>query len=195
MNKGRVEAFTDAVIAIVLTIMVLELKVPEGYTWHNLAESLPNFIAYLISFIYILVAWYNHHYMFGIANKITKKIFWANNLWMFTSSLFPVSTAWFGKYIMHWQPAIFYLIIYAIWLYAYLILSKAIASENDREIATMIYNMPVYKLLSSKYYFLIMLIAGLGVYVFPPIIFGLFVIQAPIVIRAISSESDQLFND
>lgn len=92
MNKSRVEAYTDAVIAIILTIMVLEFQVPDSPSWHKIIEQLPDFFAYIVSFVFIGVAWYNHHYMFGIASRITKKVYWVNNLWLFSMSLLPVAT-------------------------------------------------------------------------------------------------------
>ena len=96
MNKSRVEAFTDAVVAIIMTIMILEFKTPETDRWSGIIAEVPYLFAYIVSFIFIAVAWYNHHYMFAIAKRITKKIYWVNNFWIFTMSLLPVSTAWAG---------------------------------------------------------------------------------------------------
>ena len=70
MNKGRVEAFTDAVVAIILTIMVLEFKTPETAKWTGIIHQLPYFFAYIVSFLFVGVAWYNHHYMFALALRI-----------------------------------------------------------------------------------------------------------------------------
>ncbi|WP_249214978.1 TMEM175 family protein [Lactiplantibacillus plantarum] len=80
MNKGRVEAFTDAVVAIVMTIMVLEFEVPSEPTFAAFAENGSYFIAYLISFLFIGVAWYNHHYMLTLTKRISKRVYWLNNL-------------------------------------------------------------------------------------------------------------------
>ena len=76
MNKGRVEAFTDAVVAIILTIMVLEFKTPETAKWTGIIHQLPYFFAYIVSFLFVGVAWYNHHYMFALALRISKKVYW-----------------------------------------------------------------------------------------------------------------------
>ena len=91
MNKGRVEAFTDAVVAIILTIMVLEFKTPETAKWTGIIHQLPYFFAYIVSFLFVGVAWYNHHYMFALALRISKKVYWINNLWLFSMSLLPGS--------------------------------------------------------------------------------------------------------
>lgn len=104
MNKGRVEAFTDAVVAIVLTIMVLEFKTPEEPTFAALAQNWSYLVAYLISFLFIGVAWYNHHYMFALTKRVTKKIYWVNNIWILVMAMLPVSTAWAGKFIFKVQP-------------------------------------------------------------------------------------------
>ncbi|KRO03674.1 hypothetical protein IV54_GL002135 [Levilactobacillus paucivorans] len=100
MDKGRVAAFTDAVVAIVLTIMVLEFKTPEEPTFAALASEWSYFVAYLISFLFIGVAWYNHHYMFALTKRVTKGVYWVNNLWILVMAMLPVSTAWAGRFIM-----------------------------------------------------------------------------------------------
>ncbi|WP_185696120.1 TMEM175 family protein [Weissella viridescens] len=193
MNKGRVEAFTDAVIAIIVTIMVLELKVPDGYTFSALLEEWPDFIAYAVSFSYIMVAWYNHHYMFGLTHTVTRKMFWANNLWIFMTSLYPVSTAWLGEDLDHWQPAMFYLIIYTLWAYVYTYLTHVIAQANaGTAVQGKILNMPIYKMLSSKYMALGLLIAFGLVYIYPPAVLILSILFLPVCMRLVSDDSDKL---
>lgn len=83
MNKGRVEAFTDAIVAIIMTIMVLEIKIPHGPNWAALLQERAYFLAYLISFFLIATAWYSHHYLFINSKVITKRAFWVNMLWLF----------------------------------------------------------------------------------------------------------------
>lgn len=107
MNKGRVEAFTDAVVAIILTIMVLEFKTPETAKWTGIIHQLPYFFAYIVSFLFVGVAWYNHHYMFALALRISKKVYWINNLWLFSMSLLPVATGWVGKFPQATGPSIY----------------------------------------------------------------------------------------
>lgn len=98
MNKGRVEPYTDAVVAIILTIIVLEFKTPETAQWEEITRQIPYFFAYIVSFIFIGVAWYNNHYMFILAKRITKKVYWINNLWLFSMSLLPIATGWVRKF-------------------------------------------------------------------------------------------------
>lgn len=99
MNKERLSAYSDAIMAIILTIMVLEIKTPQTYTPHALFEELPYFLAYSLSFLFIGVAWYNHHYMFAIVEHILKSTYWLNNLWLFCMSLLPVATDWAGEFM------------------------------------------------------------------------------------------------
>ncbi|HSU16429.1 TMEM175 family protein [Longimicrobium sp.] len=96
MTKGRMEAFSDGVIAILITIMVLELKVPEGADAHALRGMLPGFLSYLLSFIYLGIYWVNHHHMVHTADHINGRILWANLHLLFWLSLVPSATAWMG---------------------------------------------------------------------------------------------------
>lgn len=109
MSKSRVEAFSDGVIAIIITILVLELKLPEHH--HSLEAILElkyNFIAYAVSFIAIATIWISHHHLLNQISEITNKILWANINFLFWLSLLPTITAWFGHDIMSWQAALLY---------------------------------------------------------------------------------------
>lgn len=97
MKTGRLEAFSDGVLAIIITIMVLELKVPEDGTFQALNHLIPKFISYLLSFIYVGIYWNNHHHLFQIVEKVNGKILWANLTLLFFLSLIPFSTAWMGE--------------------------------------------------------------------------------------------------
>src|SRR6187402_916143 len=97
MTKGRLEAFSDGVIAIIITIMVLELKVPHGDTMEALRPTLPLFLAYVLSFIYIGIYWNNHHHMLHATDRITGGVLWANLHLLFWLSLTPFATAWRGE--------------------------------------------------------------------------------------------------
>ena len=97
MPKNRLEAFSDGVIAILITIMVLELKVPHGTDWHALQPLLPVLVAYVLSFVYIAIYWNNHHHMLHAAHKVNGPILWANNHLLFWLSLVPFVTAWMGE--------------------------------------------------------------------------------------------------
>jgi uncharacterized membrane protein len=96
MSKTRLEAFSDGVLAILITIMVLELKVPHGADLHALRPLLPVFLAYVLSFIYLGIYWNNHHHMLHAAEKVDGRILWANLHLLFWLSLVPVGTEWMG---------------------------------------------------------------------------------------------------
>ncbi|GGA87850.1 hypothetical protein GCM10008015_30580 [Flavobacterium palustre] len=98
MNKTRLEAFSDGVLAIVITIMVLELKVPEGEHFIDLLPLFPVFISYVLSFIYVGIYWNNHHHLLHSATKVNGRILWANLHLLFWLSLIPASTAWMGEH-------------------------------------------------------------------------------------------------
>jgi len=97
MKTGRLEAFSDGVLAIIITIMVLELKAPEGSDFANLKPIIPKFLSYLLSFIYIGIYWNNHHHLFQAIQKVNGKVLWANLALLFALSLIPFTTAWMGE--------------------------------------------------------------------------------------------------
>lgn len=103
MNKGRLEAFSDGVFAIIITIMVLELHAPEGKSLHDLLPVLPNFVSYILSFVYVAIYWNNHHHMFQVVKHVSGKILWTNMLLLFCLSLVPFVTAWMGE--NHFSPS------------------------------------------------------------------------------------------
>jgi uncharacterized membrane protein len=108
MNNSRLEAFSDGVIAIIITIMVLELKVPHGTTLEALAPLIPNFLSYVLSFIYVGIYWNNHHHMLHTCESVTGRILWANLHLLFWLSLFPVTTAWMGENHLAAAPSVLY---------------------------------------------------------------------------------------
>src|SRR3954447_20148948 len=97
MNKTRLEAFSDGVIAILITIMVLELKVPDGGSWEALRGLEPVFLAYVLSFVILGIYWNNHHHMFQVVDRVDGRILWANSHLLFWLSLLPFATAWMGQ--------------------------------------------------------------------------------------------------
>ena len=103
MEKNRLEAFSDGVLAIIITVMVLELKVPHGSTLAALKPLLPVFLTYLLSFIYLAIYWNNHHHLLKAAPKVNGGIMWANLHLLFWLSLFPFVTGWMGE--NHFTPA------------------------------------------------------------------------------------------
>lgn len=92
MNKNRLEAFSDGVLAIIITIMVLELKVPEEPTWHGLLTVVPTMLSYLLSFVYVGIYWNNHHHLIQLASTVNGTVLWANLHLLFWLSLFPFTT-------------------------------------------------------------------------------------------------------
>ncbi|MGE5944511.1 MAG: TMEM175 family protein [Flavobacteriales bacterium] len=118
MTKGRLEAFTDGVLAIIITIMVLELKVPHGGNFEDLKPLLPVFLSYVLSFIYLAIYWNNHHHMMQTAKHVTGSILWANMHLLFWLSLVPFVTGWMGE--NHFTAA-------SVFLYGLILLGAAIA--------------------------------------------------------------------
>ena len=133
MNKGRVEAYTDAIVAIVMTIMALEIKVPEGDSLESLLHEVPYFIAFIISFTVIASSWYHHHYFFAKAKWISKRAFWANNLWLLLMAFFPVATGWVSEHLNSRVPEYFYFFVYVVWAGAYYLLNYVIVKDNVGE--------------------------------------------------------------
>jgi uncharacterized membrane protein len=98
MNKNRLEAFSDGVLAIIITIMVLEIKVPHGENFSDLLSLFPKFLSYILSFIYVGIYWNNHHHLLQSLTKVNGRILWANLHLLFWLSLIPVSTGWMGEH-------------------------------------------------------------------------------------------------
>jgi uncharacterized membrane protein len=97
MDKGRLEAFTDGVIAVIITIMVLELKPPHDATWEALKENSHVFLSYVLSFVYVGLYWANHHHMMHAVRHVNGKVLWANLFFLFWLSLFPFTTTWLNE--------------------------------------------------------------------------------------------------
>jgi uncharacterized membrane protein len=102
MHKGRIEAFSDGVIAIIITIMVLEMKVPHGTELHDLLPLWPVFLSYVLSFVYVGIYWNNHHHLFQAVKHVKGEVLWANLHLLFWLSLFPFVTGWMGE--NHFAP-------------------------------------------------------------------------------------------
>ena len=126
MGKGRVEAFSDGVIAIIITIMVLELKVPEGHDLAALRPVVPVFCAYVLSFVYVGIYWNNHHHMFHAVQKVDGRVLWANLHLLFWLSLIPFTTGWLGESDFAATPAAAYGIVLLAAGLSYLALQAAI---------------------------------------------------------------------
>jgi uncharacterized membrane protein len=134
MKKGRLEAFSDGVIAIIITIMVLEFKVPAGNNISSLTPMIPVIFGYLISFINVGIYWNNHHHMIYMVDKINGKVLWANLNLLFWLSLVPFATAWMGATHFSKWPVALYGVILFMTAVAYTIISYAligIAGKNS----------------------------------------------------------------
>ena len=130
MRKGRLEAFTDGVLAILITIMVLELKVPHGSDAESLRPLVPVFLSYVMSFAYLGIYWNNHHHMLHAADRINGKILWANLHLLFWLSLVPFVTSWLGENHAAPLPTAIYGGVLLLAGTAYFILKTAIVAEQ-----------------------------------------------------------------
>src|SRR5512146_1041296 len=130
MGKSRLEAFSDGVIAIIITIMVLEPKVPRGESIDALVPLIPVFLSYVLSFVYVGIYWNNHHHMLHTSHKVTGPILWANLHLLFWLSLFPFATGWMGENHFAPAPSAFYGVILLMASIAYLILQQLIIASQ-----------------------------------------------------------------
>jgi uncharacterized membrane protein len=135
MGKSRLEAFSDGVIAIIITIMVLELKVPHGDSIETLIPLLPVFLSYVLSFVYVGIYWNNHHHMLQACRKISGFVLWANLHLLFWLSLFPFATGWMGENHFSAMPSALYGVVLLMAAIAYWILQQTIiASEGPASV-------------------------------------------------------------
>lgn len=130
MRKGRLEAFSDGVVAILITIMVLELKVPHGTGIADLAGLLPLFLTYVLSFIFLAIYWNNHHHLLHATTRINGRILWANMHLLFWLSLIPFVTGWMGENHFASLPTAVYGVVLLFTPIAYYVLQSLIKSEE-----------------------------------------------------------------
>ena len=133
MTKGRLEAFSDGVIAIIVTIMVLEMKVPHGDRVQDLRPLLPTFLSYILSFVYVGIYWNNHHHMLHAATGVTGTILWANLNLLFWLSLFPFTTGWMGENHFTTVPTALYGVVLLMAAIAYYVLQQAIIRSQGQD--------------------------------------------------------------
>jgi uncharacterized membrane protein len=130
MGKGRLEAFSDGVIAIIITIMVLEMKVPHGDSLESLAPLIPVFLSYVLSFVYVGIYWNNHHHMLHASLKVNGTVLWANLHLLFWLSLFPFATGWMGENHFARLPSALYGVVLLMAAIAYWLLQQAIIAAE-----------------------------------------------------------------
>jgi uncharacterized membrane protein len=133
MGKNRLEAFSDGVLAIIITIMVLEMKVPHGDSLAALAPLLPVFLSYVLSFVYIGIYWNNHHHMLHATTRVSGTILWANLHLLFWLSLFPFVTGWMGENHLAALPTALYGVVLLMAAIAYWLLQRAIIADQGAE--------------------------------------------------------------
>lgn len=133
MNKERLTAFSDGVIAIIITIMVLELKVPHGADWAALSKLLPIFLSYVLSFVYVGIYWNNHHHLLHACRHVDGAIMWANLHLLFWLSLIPFATGWMGENHFAELPVAVYGVSLLMPALAYYILQRCIVRANGTD--------------------------------------------------------------
>jgi uncharacterized membrane protein len=130
MSKGRLEAFSDGVIAILITIMVLELKIPHGDDLRSLGPLVPVFLTYVLSYVYLGIYWNNHHHMLHATSRVNGKILWANLHLLFWLSLVPFATGWMGENHFASMPTAIYGAVLLAAGVAYVVLQNAIIADQ-----------------------------------------------------------------
>lgn len=133
MKTSRLEAFSDGVIAIIITIMVLEIRLPAGTDFHALGPLVPMFLSYVLSFIYVGIYWNNHHHLFQAAERVNGKILWANLHLLFWLSLIPFATRWIGAYHAAAWPAACYGFVLLMAAIAYNLLEQLIKRHHGAD--------------------------------------------------------------
>jgi uncharacterized membrane protein len=133
MEKGRLEAFSDGVIAIIITIMVLEIKVPHGADLAALRPLIPVFLSYILSFLYVGIYWNNHHHLFQAVQYVNGRVLWANMHLLFWLSLFPFATGWMGENHFAPMPVSLYGVVLLAAASAYFILTRTLLAHHGKD--------------------------------------------------------------
>jgi uncharacterized membrane protein len=175
MSKGRLEAFSDGVIAIIITIMVLEMKVPHGDRAQDLVPLLPTFLSYVLSFLYVGIYWNNHHHMLHAVTSVTGTMLWANLHLLFWLSLFPFATGWMGENHFTAVPTALYGVVLLMAAIAYSVLQQTIIRAQGHE---SILRKAIGRDWKGKLSLLLYVLAILGALRFAWIAQGIFVVAA-----------------
>lgn len=175
MHKGRLEAFSDGVIAIIITIMVLEIKVPHEATLEALFKLAPIFLSYVISFIYVGIYWNNHHHLFQSVKEVDGKVLWSNLFLLFWLSLIPFASGWMGANRFEDITVPLYAIVLLGCAFSYYLLTVSLLKKHTKDSA-------IHQAVGNKFkerISLVLYILGLGIsFWFPKFAFALFTIVA-----------------
>lgn len=133
MQSSRLEAFSDAILAIVITIMVLQFQMPKGPHIYDLLPLLPKLLAYTLSYFFVILYWINHHHILLSVKLVNAKIIWANVIWLFFMSFIPFTTSWVSKYHMYRMPSMVYGILLLFTGMSYVFLQKEIYNMTDEK--------------------------------------------------------------
>ncbi len=175
MHTSRLEAFSDGVMAIIITIMVLELNVPDGTSWHDIQPVIPVLLTYVVSFIYVGIYWNNHHHLMQVVEKINGAVLWANLHLLFWLSLMPFATAWMGENHFTQIPTAVYGFVLFMAAVSWLIMTRTIVKVEGAgsKVATA-YRRDKKQVLSMVFY-----AAGIVLsFLFPPAGIALYVLVA-----------------
>ena len=155
MEKNRLEAFSDGVLAIIITIMILELKQPIGDSFSDFWALAPTLLAYFVSFLFIAIYWVNHHHLFQMTETINVKILWCNIGWLFVMSFIPFATAWVGTYSGSWAPLTLYFADMALACITFHLMAFFIAREKGEK-----FRLDIRSILSLAIYTLAAMLGG-----------------------------------
>ena len=181
VSKGRLAGFIDAIIAVVMTIMLLEFHLPKtGGILDFLRENLVYLIAYLLSFIYVTTSWFNQQYMLEQAEKITRRIYHSCMLWVLSLSMLPVLAAWTGRTIDLFHhfglnspkaPALLFIVMIYLWGFAYTYMTQCFINDNPKEKTKLIEQMEVYHYLRHPFWKIGMVLSFILTFFYPPFVF------------------------
>ncbi|MCT0045945.1 MAG: TMEM175 family protein [Lactococcus lactis] len=181
VSKGRLAGFIDAIIAVIMTIMLLEFELPKtGGILDFLKDNLVYLIAYLLSFIYVTTSWFNQQYMLSQAEKITRRIYYSCMIWVLSLSMLPVLSAWAGRTMDFFQdfgihspkaPALLFIVMIYIWGFAYSYMTDCFIADNPKEKAELIAQMDVYHYSRNPFWKIGMVISFIITFFYPPFVF------------------------
>lgn len=177
VSKGRLAGFIDAIIAVIMTIMLLEFELPKtGGILDFLKDNLVYLIAYLLSFIYVTTSWFNQQYMLSQAEKITRRIYHSCMIWVLSLSMLPVLSAWTGRTMDFFHdfgihspkaPALLFIVMIYIWGFAYSYMTDCFIADNPKEKTELIAQMEVYHYLRNPFWKIGMVISFIITFFYP----------------------------